>query len=81
MKKLSVGLKIQLVLAIILLIMLIVTCFYNKLLNYSEILAEITLLVMAYNNQKEYKRKAMTAIYAVVGLLIIVFAIVRIING
>lgn len=81
MKKLSLSLKIQFALAIILLIMLVITCFYNKLINYSEIVAGITLLVMSYNNQKQYKRKAMTIIYALVGLLIIVSGIIRIING
>lgn len=81
MKKLSLSLKIQFALAIILLIMLVITCFYNKLINYSEIVAGITLLVMSYNNQKQYKRKAMTIIYALVGLLITVSGIIRIING
>lgn len=81
MKKLSIGMKIQLALAIVLLIMLIISCFYNKLINYSEIVAGITLLVMSYNNQKQYKRKAMTIIYAITGILIIAFGLFRIING
>ena len=81
MKKLSIGMKIQLALAIVLLIMLIISCFYNKLINYSEIVAGITLLVMSYNNQKQYKRKAMTIIYAITVILIIAFGLFRIING
>ncbi len=81
MKKLPLGLKIQFVMSIILLILLVITIFNHNFLVFSEIMMGLTLLVMAYNNQTFYKRKNLTIIYIVFGVLVILMTILKAIYG
>ncbi len=81
MKKLPLDLKIQFVMSIILLILLVITIFNHNFLVFSEIMMGLTLLVMAYNNQTFYKRKNLTIIYIVFGVLVILMTILKAIYG
>ena len=79
--KLDLGLIAQLVLVLILIVILLLSLFYKFLLPVAEIVAGLALIVMGYNNQRIYKRKAMTIIYIVFGVLVLVGAIWGFING
>ena len=79
--KLDLGLMAQLVLVLILIVILLLSLFYKFLLAVAEIVAGLALIVMGYNNQRVYKRKAMTIIYIVFGVLVLVGAIWGFING
>ena len=79
--KLDAGLMAQLVLVLILIVILLLSLFYKFLLPVAEIVAGLALIVMGYNNQRIYKRKAMTIIYIVFGVLVLVGAIWGFING
>ena len=79
--KLDLGLMAQLVLVLILIVILLLSLFYKFLLPVAEIVAGLALIVMGYNNQRIYKRKAMTIIYIVFGVLVLVGAIWGFING
>ena len=79
--KLDLGLMAQLVLVLILIVILLLSLFYKFLLPVAEIVAGLALIVMGYNNQRVYKRKAMTIIYIVFGVLVLVGAIWGFING
>ena len=80
MKKIPVSLKIELVLVILLLISLI-SSFIIKKFIYTNILTGIVLLDMAYNNHKHLKKKYMTYIYLIFGVLVLLTSAWNIING
>lgn len=50
-------------------------CLFNAdfLIPVEKLLA-LTLLTMAYNNHVTFKRKAMTAVYTIIGLVILIIA-------
>lgn len=80
MKKIDVSLKIEFVLLISLIISLI-SSFITKIYSYTEIIMGITLLVMSYNNQKYFKKKYMTYIYLIFGVVVIVATLFSLIHG
>lgn len=80
MKKLSISLKLEFTLMIVLAISSISSLF-TKIYSYSEILMGILLLLMGYNNQKYIKRKHMTYVYYIFGMIVIVFTIYNLIHG
>lgn len=75
------GLIVQFVFALILVILLIVSAFVNSIFVYCEILAGILLIIMGINNHIYFKRKKLTAVYAIVGVLVIAGAVITMING
>ncbi len=79
--KLDVGLIIQLILVVILIIMLLLSIFYSFLLPIAEILAGLALIIMGYNNNRIYKRKALTWIYIIFGIIVILSTIWNYLNG
>lgn len=73
----NMGFLIQIVLVFLTLIFLIISFLDNKFYIVLKSLMIFDMFVLAYNNQKIYKRKYMTIIYII--FAIIVFA--SIING
>ena len=72
----NIGVFIQMVLGVAIVIMMIISIFTNLLYTQLQILIIPELLIMAYNNQKLYKRKYMTIIYIALSLYILVSLIV-----
>ena len=70
--KLDAFLIVQLVLVLILIIVLVLSMFYNFLLPIAEIIAGLALIVMGYNNHRIYNRKALTWIYIIFGIILII---------
>jgi len=79
--KLDAGLIVQLVLVLILIIILVLSMFYSFLLPVAEIIAGLALIVMGYNNHRIYNRKALTWIYVVFGMILIISTGWNYING
>lgn len=77
----SQGLIMQFLTFIIMIILLILSIFFNFLLPYAIIVAGITLIIMGYNNQVTFQRKSLALIYIIFGIMVIISGIVRIING
>ena len=69
-KKLSY--KIQIVLSVLLLVVGIITLFYRKLFPVLEIVIACDLFCLAYNNNKLFKRKELTTMYIVFGVLVLI---------
>ena len=67
----QITLLLQITLGIFALTFAIAACFEKQLFQISEILVGVLMFVIAYNNQKIYKRKYMTAIYLGLGIVII----------
>lgn len=76
--KKSIWLFIQFTLLVLLLIFFIISFFIKELSVVTNYLLSSVLLVMAYNNVNFFKRKYMTIIYGITGILLLV---VTIING
>jgi len=72
----NVGVFVQMVLGSSIVIMMIISVFTNLFYTQLQILIVPELLVMAYNNQKLYKRKYMTIIYIALALYILISLIV-----
>ena len=72
----NIGMFIQLVLGVAIIIMMIISIFTNVLYTPLQILIIPELCIMAYNNQKIYKRKYMTFIYLAIALYILVSLII-----
>ena len=70
------SLKIEFIFMILLVISLI-TSFFTKIYEYSQIIMGALLIIMGYNNQKHFKRKNMTYIYYIFGELVIIFTIIK----
>ena len=66
----NIGMFIQVVLASAIIIMMIISIFTDILLIPLQILIIPELCVMAYNNQKIYKKKFMTFIYLAFAIFI-----------
>lgn len=79
--KLDAGLITQLVLVLILIVLLILSFFWEFLLPIAEIIAGLALIVMGYNNHRIYHRKALTIIYIIFGIILIVSAGWNYFNG
>lgn len=75
MKNKDIGLFIQSVLFILMFITLIMSTFINELMAVVEILLGLALIVTGINNKLTYKRKYMTVIYILFGILSIVLTI------
>ncbi len=72
----NIGMFIQVVLGFAIIIMMIISIFTNVLYTPIQILIVPELCIMAYNNQKIYKKKYMTYIYLALALYILVTLII-----
>lgn len=66
----DLGLMIQFILIFWIAVFGIITLIEQSFFNGMEILVSFTLLVMAYNNHKTFKRKYLSFIYVAVAILI-----------
>lgn len=71
----------QLALFMFALIFLIISLFEPSFYYGVEIIVSLTLITMAINNKIIYKRKYMTIIYGLFGILLFVSGIIGVING
>lgn len=69
MKNKDIGLFIQSVLFIVLFITLMMSLFIKEFMAVSEIILGLALIVTGINNKFTYKRKYMTLIYILFGIL------------
>ena len=74
----DLGLMIQFILIFWVIIFSIITMIEQAFFNGMEILLSATLLTMAYNNQKMFKKKYLTVVYILVALLILLSLVVKI---
>ncbi len=72
---------LQFIISVLLLIVLITGIFVKGLENLWLSLMGILLLVLSYNNYKVFKRKYMTPIYLIFGIIVLVTVLVGVING
>lgn len=63
---------LQIVMTILTIIVFILFLFNSGLKMYLQLSLGVTLLVMAYNNQRIYKRKGATIMYIIVGIALLV---------
>lgn len=68
---------IQIIFTILTVILFVIYLFNRSWLSYLQLSLGITLLVMAYNNHRIYKRAGTTILYAVVGVLLLVLDLLR----
>ena len=72
----NIGMFIQVILGAAIIIMMIISIFTDVLYTPMQILIVPELCIMAYNNQKIYKRKFMTFIYLALAIYILVSLII-----
>lgn len=72
----NIGMFIQVILGFAIIIMMIISIFTKVLYIPLQILIVPELLIMAYNNQKVYKKKFMTYIYLALALYILISLII-----
>ena len=80
MKK-NIMLNIQLIVAILLVIALLVGIFVKGLDLIIFSLMALLLFILSYNNYKIYKRKYMSPIYLIFGIIVLVKVVMELING
>ncbi len=66
---------LQIIFVVLIGICSIISIFINEFLSVVEVLLALTLLVIAYNNMKIYNRKALSWIYIINGLFLLVMSI------
>lgn len=71
----QIGLFIQIILLVILVYFLTLFIFIPELKNVVDYILSFLLIIMAVNNYKIYKRKKMTAIYGIIGALLLILTI------
>ena len=72
----KISFKIQVVLSFVLLGVAIATLFVRELFPLLEIVIGCDLLCLAYNNNKLFKRKQLTTMYIIFGILVLAVGIV-----
>lgn len=70
------GLFIQFILLVLLIIFLIISLFIKEFTIILQYLSSLMLLIMAYNNNKFYKRKGMTPLYLIIGIIVLVITVI-----
>lgn len=70
------GLFIQVILMFFVLVFAIITYLQNLFLLVTEILLALLMFTMAYNNEKTFKRKGMTYVYLITGIVVLIISIV-----
>lgn len=72
----DIGFKLQFILSIILVILLMTGIFVKNLDIYTFGVMSLLLFNLGYNNYKIYKRKYMTPIYIIFGIIVLVKVVV-----
>ena len=72
----KISFKIQIVLSILLLVIGIITLFKHELFPVLELVIGCDLLCLAYNNNQLFKRKELTTMYIVFGILVLIVGII-----
>ena len=75
------GLFIQILLITLFIIFIILNMFFKGLDVVTNYIVIALLITMSYNNHTVYKRKYMTGIYLIVGIILLVTSIITSING
>ena len=73
-KKKNIWIYLQLFLTLLVIILFILLLCKVKVVTYLRFVLALDLFVIAYNNQKIYKRKVFTVIYVLAGLFILIAA-------
>lgn len=73
----DLGLMIQFILIFWIIVFSIITLLEQAFFNGMEILISLTLLVMAYNNHKTFKRKYLTLVYILAAIIIILSLFIK----
>lgn len=73
----TVGLLVQAVLTLLVLIFGIIIIIDFKFLPVFYAVVSITMFTMAYNNNKFYHKKNMTAIYIIIGLFVLITTVME----
>ncbi|MBE6160151.1 MAG: hypothetical protein E7157_03800 [Lactobacillales bacterium] len=71
----QIGLFVQIILLVILVYFLTLLIFMPEFRNVVDYILSFLLIIMAVNNYKIYKRKKMTIIYGVIGIILLVLTI------
>lgn len=73
----SILINLQVVCTIVAIILFIIFIFKREVWIYLGLLLGFSLFLMAYNNYVIYKKKYMTIIFTIMGLLLVVYSIVK----
>ncbi|MCI5789503.1 MAG: hypothetical protein MR031_02255 [Tenericutes bacterium] len=73
----SILINLQVVCTVVAIILFIIFIFKREVWIYLGLLLGFSLFLMAYNNYVIYKKKYMTIIFTIMGLLLVVYSIVR----
>ena len=73
----SILINLQVVCTVVAIILFIIFIFKREVWIYLGLLLGFSLFLMAYNNYVIYKKKYMTIIFTIMGLLFVVYSIVR----
>lgn len=76
-KNIKKILNIQMIFMALALIFIVCSFFISSLVPFREIVLGLVLLMMAYSNQMIYKRKNMTIVYVIFGLILIITNIIK----
>ncbi len=71
----QIGILVEAVLLISLLYMFIMSLFLKEFIFVLTIILGLTLISMAYNNATIYKKKGMTIVYSIVGVISLLSAL------
>lgn len=73
----NILINLQVVCTVVVIILFIIFIFKREVWIYLGLLLGFSLFLMAYNNYVIYKKKYMTIIFTIMGLLLVVYSIVR----
>lgn len=73
----NILINLQVVCTVLAIILFIIFIFKREIWTYLGLLLGFSLFLMAYNNYVIYKKKYMTIIFTIMGLLLVVYSIVR----
>lgn len=73
----GILINLQVVCTVVAIILFIIFIFKREVWIYLGLLLGFSLFLMAYNNYVIYKKKYMTIIFTIMGLLLVVYSIVR----
>lgn len=73
----NILINLQVVCTIVAIILFIIFIFKREVWIYLGLLLGFSLFLMAYNNYVIYKKKYMTIIFTIMGLLLVVYSIVK----
>lgn len=77
----GITLILQLLLFLLVIIFLILSAWFDIMYYVTAITAGITLGVMSYNNHKYFKRKYLSYIYLIFGIVMIISGLGGLVNG